>query len=754
MADIEKKYLLEEWQIFPEKSAIQRNDEIIHLEPKIMEVLVYLLINANRVVSREELTEQVWQSRYASDEVITRAISVLRKKLDDTGKVHRFIKTIPKHGYVLEHHNEQQQADLNSELIGGDVEPPQEGFTQKINRLVNPLWALIVAIIALILLFSVVGMQLVQTNSRVDNGKISMRIDDFHASDNLASSAMVARVLTEQLVTTLSNSPSAEVVVNSDMLDGLSESYSEYLISGGVKEVANEYHINLHFSAVESGNVLWSQTFAGEKSSWHQLVSNISQTIEYFINVAEKEQLDLHSMSLNNLQTALIKHQARAMRISGRNDDYKMAVQILENSIITYPDDIELMNELVLTHLQWYTLFGELGSLKRVEQLLNRLSVELNKGSLYELSKALFDVQGHRISYKDALTVVAPTLQTKTDDVEVLVLVGNLYRLDKQYTQALDLYQQAYRIEPDYSLATLHLARLESQLGNNTKAISQLEMFYQKHNDNYNIYFLLVSSYVDNGKFSNAINLIHQVDPNEHKNKIFEQLGSSYYYLNLLTPAIDSYNKIDVSGSPILQFQQQCLLFILQQEFSDGKESCKLSDQNEQSMQSQFYYARNLMLQGLLKEAEQQYQLTFAQIEKNYPDVPPTKLINEKVDYIWLLAKNGNQQQANLLAKPLLEYFADNKRIGYLGYGINDVIILLAMADIEAAGNAFSDALEAGWLHWHSWQYGGPHPALKELVEDRRYEQWMQYIQKSIHSQQQKLDSKLDLTENTKIITN
>ena len=55
------EFILDDWLIYPEKSTIKRDDQLIHLEPKIMEVLVYLIKNANRVISREELTEQVLQ---------------------------------------------------------------------------------------------------------------------------------------------------------------------------------------------------------------------------------------------------------------------------------------------------------------------------------------------------------------------------------------------------------------------------------------------------------------------------------------------------------------------------------------------------------------------------------------------------------------------------------------------------------------------------------------------------------------------
>ncbi|WP_371372345.1 transcriptional regulator [Thalassotalea aquiviva] len=104
MSSKSKIYIFDGWQIDPQLSEITKQGVHSQLEPKIMKVLVYLIHHANQVVSREELIESVWETRYASDDVITRAISILRKELAQHKKkdLKKYIKTIPKHGYTLE----------------------------------------------------------------------------------------------------------------------------------------------------------------------------------------------------------------------------------------------------------------------------------------------------------------------------------------------------------------------------------------------------------------------------------------------------------------------------------------------------------------------------------------------------------------------------------------------------------------------------------------------------------------------------
>ncbi len=73
----------------------------MHVEPKQMQVLVQLVEHAGTVVSKERLLQTVWADTFVGDEVLSRAISELRRLLEDDRKAPRYIQTIPKSGYRL-----------------------------------------------------------------------------------------------------------------------------------------------------------------------------------------------------------------------------------------------------------------------------------------------------------------------------------------------------------------------------------------------------------------------------------------------------------------------------------------------------------------------------------------------------------------------------------------------------------------------------------------------------------------------------
>ncbi len=84
----------------PDACELHKDGLTEHLQPQVRNVLLVLVEHAGEVVSKETLLEQAWQGRAASDECLTRCISILRKHFSDRSGKH-LIETIPKVGYRL-----------------------------------------------------------------------------------------------------------------------------------------------------------------------------------------------------------------------------------------------------------------------------------------------------------------------------------------------------------------------------------------------------------------------------------------------------------------------------------------------------------------------------------------------------------------------------------------------------------------------------------------------------------------------------
>jgi len=76
---------------------LRRGDREIDLRPKSFAVLRYLVENAGRLVSKDELIEVIWPNVNVTDGSLTRCVSDLRRALGDGEE--RLIKTVPRRGY-------------------------------------------------------------------------------------------------------------------------------------------------------------------------------------------------------------------------------------------------------------------------------------------------------------------------------------------------------------------------------------------------------------------------------------------------------------------------------------------------------------------------------------------------------------------------------------------------------------------------------------------------------------------------------
>jgi len=89
-----------DWTIDPANNLIQLGEQVVNVEPKVMDVLVYLAERQGQVISREQLEDNVWPGRVVSYDALTNSIVKLRKALKSS-KENPIIKTVPKRGYSL-----------------------------------------------------------------------------------------------------------------------------------------------------------------------------------------------------------------------------------------------------------------------------------------------------------------------------------------------------------------------------------------------------------------------------------------------------------------------------------------------------------------------------------------------------------------------------------------------------------------------------------------------------------------------------
>jgi DNA-binding winged helix-turn-helix (wHTH) protein/tetratricopeptide (TPR) repeat protein len=94
-------FFLGDWQVNPSTNILRRGELIKQLEPKAMDVLLLLCAQQGQVLSADDIATQCWGGMDIGDNPVHKAITQLRKALDDKPSTPTYIETIRKRGYHI-----------------------------------------------------------------------------------------------------------------------------------------------------------------------------------------------------------------------------------------------------------------------------------------------------------------------------------------------------------------------------------------------------------------------------------------------------------------------------------------------------------------------------------------------------------------------------------------------------------------------------------------------------------------------------
>lgn len=88
-----------DFELDPGSYRLTRDGQPLRLEPRVFELLVYLVTHRSRVVPKDEIFAEVWRGQAVSDSVLTRAVYELRRVLGDASQRPVYLKTVHGRGY-------------------------------------------------------------------------------------------------------------------------------------------------------------------------------------------------------------------------------------------------------------------------------------------------------------------------------------------------------------------------------------------------------------------------------------------------------------------------------------------------------------------------------------------------------------------------------------------------------------------------------------------------------------------------------
>ena len=106
---------------------LRRAGAILHIEPQVFDLLVHLVSHRDRIVSKDELFDAVWQGRIVSEATLSSRISAARRVLGDSGNDQTLIRTVHKRGFRFIGNIEGADSAPAGAVIGTGLAPEDAG---------------------------------------------------------------------------------------------------------------------------------------------------------------------------------------------------------------------------------------------------------------------------------------------------------------------------------------------------------------------------------------------------------------------------------------------------------------------------------------------------------------------------------------------------------------------------------------------------------------------------------------------------
>jgi TolB-like protein len=92
-------YFFEEYAFDTDRRELHRGADVVSVAPQVFDLLDYLIRNRERVVSKDDLINAIWNGRIVSDAALTTRLNAARTAIGDSGEEQRLIKTLPRKGF-------------------------------------------------------------------------------------------------------------------------------------------------------------------------------------------------------------------------------------------------------------------------------------------------------------------------------------------------------------------------------------------------------------------------------------------------------------------------------------------------------------------------------------------------------------------------------------------------------------------------------------------------------------------------------
>lgn len=505
-----------EWLVEPSLLKISRDGVAEVLEPRLMDLLVYLARHAGETVSIDELADSVWKGRAISDQPIYQSMAQLRKALEDDAHHPRYIVTVSKKGYRLIASVQLFGQPFPAAAVG-DKPRPRRGP-------MSPALAIMVAGCFLFLSTSDVSVSLESADAaKGPYGSIAVlpftdmsQDHDFqYFGDGLAEElihqfAMHSGIQVVARTSSFTFRDSATTVQDVGQALG-----ADLVLEGSVRQDSATVHVTATLISTDTGYHVWSRSyeplaeraFAIKDQIAHDIASN-------FWPGGESRPIDALRFT-NNSEAAEAYYLGQFHMHRRRADSLGRAIVYFKEAVDHDPEFADAFATLAFSYfLASEDRYGNVPSetaaqlreiaLRKAQMLNDRLprvilllaDDAVDAGKLEEAEKLILTAIEINPSFAQAYQVYSFLLRTMGRSREVLEANKTAIRLDPlapvhrvnlgrtyyglaMLPEAEAEYLRAIELDPDWHVPYRYLAELHAEVGRLASAISLDKEAYQ-----------------------------------------------------------------------------------------------------------------------------------------------------------------------------------------------------------------------------------------------------------------------------------
>jgi TolB-like protein/DNA-binding winged helix-turn-helix (wHTH) protein len=336
---------------------LRRDGAAVPLEPKVLDVLLLLVHQRMRLVTKEELLREVWPGVHVSESTLTRAVSLARAALGDSASEARVIETVPGRGYRWKAPVETFEPEA-----AAPIAPRPPAALAPAGRSRSLRWALALAAVAaaIALAFGIawprpLGWLLALTGSAFPPetpeppAEPSVVVLPFRDLSPDGAHGYLAEGITEDLTSTLGRFPALFVIARSSAYtyEGRAvpigtiarELGVRYVVEGSVRATGTELVVTSQLVDAGSGRQVWADRFERRLDEaiavQGQLAEQIVAALGVRIAEAELDRLRNRSTEDSNAYELFVR--ARADFFAYTRESHARAGKLLERALILDP---------------------------------------------------------------------------------------------------------------------------------------------------------------------------------------------------------------------------------------------------------------------------------------------------------------------------------------------------------------------------------------------------------------------------------